>query len=474
MYLNSFRFLLFFAGLLAAMFILQCLRKKYLIAAKLQLFVLLVASYVFLGFSDVRFCAVLVGVSAVSYGFGIEIEQHKSRGLLAAALAILIGVLCYFKYAGFFAETVGAVLGMGAISLKTILPLGVSFYVFSAISYIVDVYRGKYPAERNVLRYALFTSFFPKLTAGPIVRADVFLPQAADYRGLRLASFETGIQIFVFGLFKKIVLADRLGVFVDDVFFAPSAFNTGTVLLAVFSYAMQIYLDFSGYSDMAIGVSGILGFDFPPNFNLPYLSQNVSEFWGRWHISLSSWLRDYVYFPLGGSRKGTLRACMNIIVVMLVSGIWHGAGWTFLLWGAGHGVLSCINKILGKKLKLLGKTVNIIITFISVSLLWIFFRAESVSAAFGVYKEMFTAHAGISQPYVWSFFAATVVLCATMAAIVRAKKQNSDGQTSTRINGYYPFVDLRSFWGLVAFLTVCGLTVILGYFGNTAFIYGAF
>jgi alginate O-acetyltransferase complex protein AlgI len=363
--------------------------------------------------------------------------------------------------------------GKDAIMFNIILPLGISFYTFTALSYIIDIYRGKYAAEKNILNVALFISFFPKVTAGPIIRGDEFLPQLKNYQGIKSKNFQDGIQIFAFGLFKKIVLADHLGVFVDDVFFAPSAYNTGTVLLAVVSYSLQIYFDFSGYSDMAIGISKILGFDFKPNFNLPYISENPSQFWKRWHISLSSWLQDYLYIPLGGSRKGEVRTYANLMIVMLVSGLWHGAGWTFVAWGFLHGFISCVHKgwrniRKGKNhMGALARACRILLMFIDASLLWVVFKAADFANAKAMYKSLFTIHTGISQPYTWSFFAIGVLIIATIIAGVKQRGQKF-------VNGFYPILDLGKFWSLVVFFTFVGLTIMMGYFGNTAFIYGKF
>lgn len=368
-----------------------------------------------------------------------------------------------------------SIAGLDSVTLNIILPLGISFYIFSALSYLIDVYRGDYPAEKNILHFALYIAFFPKLTAGPIVRGKDFFPQVKEYRGIQWDAFKAGIQIFVFGLFKKIVLADHLGVFVDDVFHAPTAFNTGTIILAAICYSLQIYFDFSGYSDMAIGVSKILGFDFKPNFNLPYISQNVSEFWKRWHISLSSWFQDYLYIPLGGSRKGEVRTYINLMIVMLVSGLWHGTGWTFIAWGALHGIASCLNKAFGKKLRVLGSWVNGAITFLFVTLFWVVFRADSFSTALKVWTGMFTIHSGISQPYTWSFFSIACLIFGTIMAWWNSKKIGKRDKTvELIINGFYPVLDLSKFWSLVAFFTFFGVTILMGYFGNTAFIYGKF
>jgi alginate O-acetyltransferase complex protein AlgI len=472
MSLHSFSFLLFFAAIVAVMTALQLARIKLPAAGALQLWFLLLCSYFFLLKTDWRFCACIAVVTLLTYGLGRRIEKTRSARLLIGGITALLLFLAYFKYTNFFVNNLRTLLGLDSVTLHIILPLGVSFYIFSALAYLIDVYRGDYPAEKNLMRVAPYIAFFPKLTAGPIVRGRSFFPQVKAYRGIRWDAFKAGIQIFVFGLFKKIVLADHLGVFVDDVFRAPTAFNTGTVVLAAISYSLQIYLDFSGYSDMAIGASKILGFDFEPNFNLPYLSQNVSEFWKRWHISLSSWFRDYLYIPLGGSRKGTARTYLNLMVVMLVSGLWHGAGWTFLAWGALHGIACCAGKAAGKYLKVLGPYGNGIITFVFVTLFWVVFRADNIDTAVQAWTGVFTAHGGISQPYTWSFFAMACVAAATVFAWLHGRKMNHTEKAG--INGYYPVLDLSKFWSLAAFFTFCGLTILMGYFGNTAFIYGAF
>lgn len=368
-------------------------------------------------------------------------------------------MLCYFKYADFFVQNLCKIFGENSITLDIMLPIGISFYVFSGLSYLIDIYWKRYRAEKNFLDFALYIALFSKLTAGPIVRAGEFLPQVKSYRGLRLDKFAEGIQIFVFGLFKKIVLADHLGVFVDDVFSAPAAFDTFTTILAAVSYSFQIYFDFSGYSDMAIGISKILGFDFSPNFNRPYLAGNISEFWKRWHISLSSWFQEYLYIPLGGNRKGEARTYFNLLIVMLVSGFWHGAGWTFVLWGFLHGIANCGFRFLRKKLKV--KVESTMLNFFMVTVFWVVFRADCIDTAFTVWRGMFTLHAGITQIYSWTFFAGFCLLCSGVAA-----KRDSER--------FYPIMDLSKLSSLILFFTFAGLTIIMGYFGNNAFIYGKF
>lgn len=477
MSLNSFNFVFFLCILLVVMSILQLFRRitSFKNVDRVQLIVLLAFSYAFVFFNNWKYCICLLVITIITYLAGISIntiQDSRKKYVVIGVNSILILFLGYFKYTNFFFGSISGFFGMEYTLFKIILPIGISFYVFSAISYILDVYWNRYEVEKNFVNVALYISFFPKLTAGPIVRGKTFFSQLKQYKGVELLRFSEGIQIFVFGLFKKIVLADRLGVFVNDVFYAPTAYNTGTVILAVISYSLQIYFDFSGYSDMAIGVADILGFDFEPNFNLPYVSQNMSEFWKRWHISLSSWFHEYLYIPLGGNRKGMYRTYINLLVVMLVSGLWHGAGMTFVLWGFMHGVVNCLTHRLKKRkyisnTKLIGWLGRILINFTVVTLLWVVFRASDMTNALFIYKGIFTIHSGINQPYVWSFIAITILIISTIVACVRSKKYNE-------IKGFYPVMDLSKFYALVLFFVFGGLTILLGYYGNTAFIYGAF
>ena len=470
MTLNSFHFVVYFAAFVVVLALLQLVRRKVAAVGKLQLILLLLFSYFFIYKSSWKFCVCVLAYTCFVYVVGLFAKKNKvvlSTGIIASIL-----MLGYFKYTNFFISEFGRVFGADTVTLNIILPLGISFYTFSGLAYLIDIYRGTYPAEKNFLNVALYISFFAKITAGPIVRGKDFFPQVKKYRGVELSAFAVGIQIFVFGLFKKIVLADHLGVFVDDVFFAPTAYNTATVILAVISYSLQIYFDFSGYSDMAIGVAKIVGFDFKPNFNLPYIAKGMSDFWKRWHISLSSWFQDYLYIPLGGSRKGELRTYINLIIVMAVSGLWHGAGITFIAWGVLHGIASCISRVITKSGKAVGKGIDVlrtVATYIVVALLWVVFRASDFTNAWNVWKGMFTIHDGIFQPYTWSFFAMACLLVSTIMAVVKAKKSGEK-----YVNGYYPILDLSKTIPLAIFFTFCGLTILLGYFGNTAFIYGRF
>lgn len=483
MALNSFNFLLYFAVLFAFMCVVEFFKRRFMSKAlgRVQIVTLLLFSYFTIFKVDFRFCLCVLVTTAFVYAAALLINKGNNKKLwLCVSVTALVLSLGYFKYCNFFIESFSRVFGVSATNLDIILPVGISFYTFSAISYIVDVYRARYDAVTNFIDFSLYIAFFPKFVSGPIVRGKTFFPQLTSYRGITKTAALEGVQIFAFGLFKKCVLADRLGVFVNDVFFAPTAYNSPTVIWAVVSYSLQIYFDFSGYSDMAIGISKMLGFDFERNFNLPYISKSFSEFWKRWHISLSSWFTEYLYIPLGGSRKGEIRTYINLLIVMLVSGLWHGAGITFILWGFLHGVVVCIGHIFRKKgakqsenkvlsaLKALG-------VYIVVALLWVPFRASSLSNALQVLKACFVMQDGVSQPYMWTFIALACIASATVLAVIKSKKENKlDRNGKLIINGYYPVMGLGKFLPLCAFFVFCGLIIILGYFGETAFIYGNF
>ena len=307
---------------------------------------LLAASYFFYGYWDWRFCFLLLFVTVSSY---LSAKYSTKKPAFIAGIVVPLIVLVFFKYFNFFVGSVAAIIGKDIGVLKIILPVGISFYTFQALSYVIDVHRNNIPVEKDFIKLAFYISFFPQLVAGPIVRAADFLPQLRQNRKVTWDNLKWGVQVFTFGLFKKVVLADHISVFVDDVYSKPAAFHWLTIVFATLTYSLQIYLDFSGYSDMAIGCAKCLGYDFNKNFDIPYISQNVTEFWRRWHISLSTWLKEYVYIPLGGNRKGTVRTHLNLLMTMLIGGLWHGANWTFVLWGGINELALCFDKFIHSK-----------------------------------------------------------------------------------------------------------------------------
>ena len=440
--------------------------------ACLQQWTLVVTGLGFAAWADIRFALILLGICLAVWLTGRQ-KKTVRWGILLCLLA-----LACFKYLNFFLESFQGLLGLEKKRLQLLLPLGISFYVFSAVSYLADVGRGK-QKPGSFRQIAAYLTFFPKLTSGPIQRAGDFLAQVE--RPLRIGGtgMSAGAQIFCFGLFKKVVLADRLALFVDQVYGSPLSFGSMTVLLAVFAYTLQIYLDFSGYSDMAIGLARVLGVELPANFNLPYLSHNVTEFWKRWHITLSSWLQDYLYIPLGGSRKGQARTYLNLVLTMVIGGLWHGAGWTFVVWGLLHGLALTVHKLWRRRpgqRRYNGFTagLSICLTFLFVSFCWIFFRAESLGEAMQILSAIVIWREGVQNPYLWLFVSAAVCLMATAAAAFRSRKNPAAKPGFSRIQGFYPLVNLNSFWGLTWFFLWIGLILGLAYTGGSPFIYGGF
>ena len=364
---------------------------------KMALFTILFSLYFYYKSSGIFFL-LLITTSLIDWGISHAIFRARRRGLRLALMWLSIGVslsiLGYFKYANFFLWNWNAMVQGNFQPLEIILPVGISFYTFQSISYIVDVYKGRIAPTRRWTDYLFFLSFFPALVAGPIVRADDFLPQLQNNRPATRRMVWTGFWLIIVGLIKKAVIADYIAQYNDLVFDNPMAYPGLQSLLGILGYTMQIYCDFSGYSDMAIGLALIMGFDLGINFDSPYQSTNLTEFWRRWHISLSSWLRDYVYIPLGGNRKGVFRTYLNNFLTMLIGGLWHGAAWKFIFWGAMHGVGLAVHKMCRPVLKKIPDNwltifLSWLLTMVYVSLLWVFFRAASWSDSLLIITNIF-------------------------------------------------------------------------------------
>ena len=322
---------------------------------------------------------------------GIYFGDRKSRPMMALTVLFYLGVLGYFKYAGFFVDSLEEIFcrfgcSMDWPTLNVIAPIGISFYTFMCLGYIIDAYLGRVQIQRDIVAFFAMMSFFPQIVAGPIGRVSHLAPQFAKARVFDFDFASNGLCLFTYGLAKKMVVADTLGQYVDKVFAMPVYFDSATCLVAAFFFAMQIYCDFSGYSDMARGSARLLGIDLAQNFNRPYLSSSFGEFWHRWHISLSTWFRDYVYIPLGGSRAGLIRLLINIWIVFLLSGLWHGAAWTFVIWGGMHAIFLSVETLWKKQFgtttsnslsarKLLGT----MMVFVCVVIAWVVFRSPSFS-----------------------------------------------------------------------------------------------
>lgn len=467
----SVEFACFFCLVLAGLAILKNDRPKRVL--------LLAASYLFYAYFDYRFPVLLLVQTVAVYAAarlvdGAQEKRRKKRFMLLGA-GVALGVLGVLKYCNFFIESFCAAAGLqspGTLSL--ILPVGLSFYTFQALSYLFDVYYGRLAVRKNAVDVALYVGFFPQITSGPIVRAGKFFPQLENIKITR-EQIVTGMQIFLMGAIKKAVIADRLSVCVDAVFEAPGAYSAASLIMAVLSYSIQIYCDFSGYSDMAIGVAKCMGFDLGRNFNVPYLASNPSDFWRRWHISLSTWFRDYVYIPLGGNRKGFARTCLNLFLTMLLSGLWHGASWTFVFWGVLHGAGSAIHKIFSDIRKKHGlgfkkpaaagaaKAVSVLAMFVFASLCWVFFRADSFGTAYLVLSRIFTGAGGINYIYTWSLAYIPLVLGAHAWVLARCGGQ-----------GEYIRLPMSKFSSQLIFWIILMFALMLFYSGNTAFIYAQF
>ena len=389
MVFTSWAFVLFFAVVLLGLRIAPTRTGRQAL--------LLLASCFFYAYWNAWYLLLLLTPSAIDYIAAKRIEESEDPRIrkrwLLFSLTTNLGLLGYFKYADFFVQSFSGLLGVEARHLDILLPVGISFYTFKTLSYVIDVYRREMRASRSLWRYAMFVTYFPELVAGPIVRASVFLPQMG--RSLRPSWPRAwiGSQAILLGVTKKLVIADRLAPFADSVFAAPANFSSATVVSAVIAYSLQIYCDFSGYSDIAIGVSRIIGYDLPENFNMPYRATSITDFWRRWHMTLSQWLRDYLYIPLGGNRKGKWRTYLNLFLTMLLGGLWHGANWTFVFWGFLHGVGLAVHKgrmdlIKKGRAKPLPPVVGWLLTYAFVCFAWVFFRAKDFRTAMVIVRKI--------------------------------------------------------------------------------------
>ena len=413
MLFNSVHFLIFFPVVICVCAVLP---------AKIRYIWLLMASYYFYMCWNAKYALLILFSTVVTYLSGLYLDSFKGKKktnpyvirrkklCVAVSFALNLSVLFFFKYFNFAVDSLSRVLALAHIQLNqpkfdVLLPVGISFYTFQALSYTMDVYRGEIYAERDFLRYALFVSFFPQLVAGPIERSKNLLKQLKDIPRPDLEkSVRGGVFLMLWGYVLKVVLADRIAIMVDMIYGDPTTYGGWYLIVATVLFAFQIYCDFAGYSTIAMGAAKILGVDLMENFNAPYLSRSVGEFWRRWHIALSTWFRDYLYIPLGGNRKGTARKYFNIMVVFLVSGLWHGASWSFVVWGGLNGLYQVIGEVtrpLRDRMKTaIGicrdnrgwQVLQVLITFVLVDFAWIFFRANNMENAVTVLRSIFTVH----------------------------------------------------------------------------------
>jgi D-alanyl-lipoteichoic acid acyltransferase DltB (MBOAT superfamily) len=452
---------------------------------------LVLASYLFYGWWDWRFLILILFSTVVDFSIGIWISNTKVKRhrklLLAISILVNIGFLGFFKYYNFFIDNFTEAFSFFGVeihggSLDIILPMGISFYTLQTLSYTIDVYRNKIDATRNFVSFSAYVSFFPQLVAGPIERASNLLPQFSKQRSFEYETATDGMRQILWGLFKKVVIADNCAEYVDYAFSNSGELSGITLAFGALLFTFQIYGDFSGYSDIAIGTARLFGFRLKQNFAFPYFSKNMAEFWRRWHISLSTWFRDYVYLPLGGSRDSQIKVLRNVFIIFLVSGFWHGANWTFLFWGALN-ALYVIPAILMKRhrrdteIVAPGQVfaspldlVKILSTFILAVFAWIFFRADNIEHAFSYINCMFTSFNGLgieSTLEEVSFGSSSVILIIIMIAVEWLGRENKHALESLPI----PFS--RGFrWTAYALLVL--IIFYAGNFGENTFIYFQF
>ncbi len=366
---------------------------------------LLVASYVFYAHWDYRYVSLLALSTVVDYAAGSRLSAAPGRRSrlfwLLASLVTNLGILAVFKYGNFLVASFEPLWSAARITpphFPDNIPVGISFYTFQTMSYTIDIYRGRTKHCGSVLDFALYVSFFAQLVAGPIVRSTDFLPQVKTMPSLRADNIASGVQLFLLGLFKKVVIADNVGLYVSNIFSSPQEYGAVTLWCGAYGFALQIFCDFSGYSDMAIGIGRAFGITIPANFNAPYLARSITEFWRRWHMSLSSWLRDYLYIPLGGNRSGRMKTYRNLMLTMLLGGLWHGASWTFVAWGGFHGALLSLERFFKKATGVEaqkgfhpGGIIRAVITFHLVCISWVMFRVDGFDQLYLYLKRMFFA-----------------------------------------------------------------------------------
>lgn len=399
MFFNSLDFLIFISLFLPLYFFSK---------GRQQILIALLGSYLFYAWWDWRFLSLIVFSTIVDFHLGKHIfssvQKKQRKYLLGLSIGLNLGLLAFFKYYNFFIDSFATgltTLGLNAHlpTLQIILPVGISFYTFQTMSYSIDIYRRQLSPERDFLKFATFVAFFPQLVAGPIIRAKTLLPQFQTVKRLEWSRFISGFTQVTVGFFKKVAVADSLALVIDQVFDSPAEYSSLMLMVVGVLYSVQIYCDFSGYSDIAIGIARIMGFDFPENFKQPYFSKSFSEFWRRWHISLSSWLRDYLYISLGGNRGGKIFTYRNLMLTMLLGGLWHGANWTFIVWGALHGLFLVLQRGIQPIVAPLNTASNpfvrhtwhmlcILTVFCLTSLAWFYFRLPSITEANAVVMKI--------------------------------------------------------------------------------------
>jgi len=469
MLFNSIQFIYFFPIVLLLYF--SC-------PYKWRWLILLISSYYFYMSWNIDYVFLILFTTIISYVSAIKIEESESKKekkiYLAISVIASLGVLFFYKYFNFFGTSLNTIFGGFNINtqipyLKLLLPVGISFYTFQTLSYTIDVYRGDITTEKHFGIYALYVSFFPQLVAGPIERSTRLLPQFRVRHQLKLENIIKGLKWMILGFFMKLVIADRLSLYVDSVFNNVYQHSGSTFIIATFLFAFQIFGDFAGYSSIAIGTARIMGFDLMTNFKRPYFATSISDFWHRWHISLSTWFRDYFYIPMGGSRVGVSRWYLNLFLTFLVSGLWHGANWTFVIWGALHGIFIVVENLFklqvksNTKISKLNRVFRTIVVFILVDFAWIFFRANNVTEAFYVVTHIFNFTGEVFYDYKIFFYAGLGLLVLIINDLIVENNKNSIIENS-KLN----------YTSIIYFVFLVCLILFTGVFNGGQFIYFQF
>jgi len=443
---------------------------------------LLLASYIFYGFWDVRFLSLIFISTFVDYGVGLWLQHCDQTGRknikklgVIISLATNLGILGFFKYFDFFVTSADSLLSTFGLStslpvLNIILPVGISFYTFQTLSYTLDIYRGKLKPTKNLIDFALFVGFFPQLVAGPIERAAHLLPQIQKHRVVSQDFFYKGLYLIIVGLVRKVVIADTAGAIVDTYFANPGNFSGIQLIIGLFLYGLQIYGDFAGYSNIARGSAYLLGFDLMRNFKHPYFSKSMTEFWRRWHISLSGWLRDYLYISLGGNRKGQVRTYANLMTTMLLGGLWHGANWNFVFWGFLHGFYLVVHKLYRQLLPLnhnqngfftrIKQGISLVFTLCLANFTWLFFRSTSIATTQKYLNGLANIKFEIPSSLVTLLFLTFLVLMIDIPQII---KENE-----------FTFFKFPVFWKIIFTCAAILLLFFSGGGGKASFIYFQF
>ena len=452
MIFSSLTFLLIFLPITLALY--------YIVPGRFKNVALLLCSLIFYAWGEPVYIVLMLYSILMNYVCGLLMERHENarRQVLIFGVILNLFLLGFFKYAGFLAESFNSVFSRFGLSLpvrEIALPIGISFYTFQALSYLIDLYRGKFPAQRSLIRFALYITMFPQLIAGPIVRYET-VAEELENRKLSLAKFGKGSMVFIEGLAMKVLLANQVGTIADELRALADSLSTTSAWLGALAYFFQIYFDFAGYSLMAIGLGYMLGFTFIKNFDYPYLSTSVTEFWRRWHISLGTWFREYVYIPLGGNRVSTLKHIRNILIVWLLTGLWHGAAWNFVLWGLYYGLLLLLEKYVLSRIKL-PKVIGWLYTTVLVIVGWVIFSGESLAQSLSMLGAMFGVggSAAAGQAAALAAESETLVQMAKSATESSILAQAAAGSPSNKFFDQTALYYLTTNWRILLVSAIC-------------------